>query len=101
MILLGTIEDFFTISGRGTVIASAFSDGLEPNFKFYVGDEIQLHSADSLSLNTKIKGIEFLKRIKPGPLGTNMGILLSKDIDPRGLSKGMEIWLVRDEGRNG
>ena len=100
MILLGTIEDFFTISGRGTVLMLKFSANADPKLKYRVGDEIELRGTNGLAIDTRIRGLEWFKPIKPRPLGTNIGILLPKDIDPASLSKEMEIWLVREPGES-
>ena len=100
MILLGTIEDVFTISSRGTVLIPVFSECLDPQLIFRVGDEIQVRDAGGMILGTQIRGIEFLSREQTHRRPMNIGILLPKDTDGTALRRGLEIWLVRDDGRN-
>ena len=95
MILLGTVDDVFTISGRGTVISFDFAESLDPNLKFRVGDRIELRISGQPGLQSEIRGIEHLRPIvrrKP----VNLGLLLPLDVNPQKLAKGMEIWLLRE-----
>lgn len=96
MILLGTVDDVFHISGRGSVVSLDFSESVDPSLKFRVGEEIQLRTPDGLVVEARIRGIEHLKplvRRKP----VNIGLLLPLDVNHEHLSKGMEIWLLRDD----
>jgi hypothetical protein len=95
MVLLGKIEDMFKISGRGLVITPELSDSLDPNLKLYVGEAIQLRAPGGLVVETKIRGIEFLRTIVRHK-ASKIGLLLPTDADHQLLSKGMEIWLLRD-----
>jgi hypothetical protein len=96
MILLGTVDDVFHISGRGSVVSLDFSEFLDPILRFRAGDEIQLRARDGFVVQTKIRGIEHLKPIMRRKT-VNIGLLLPSDVNHEHLSKGMEIWLVRDE----
>lgn len=72
-----TVEDVFTITGRGTVITGKVESG-----KIAVGDEVTLQRVDGSSRRVVIIGIEqFRKMMDTAVAGDNVGILL------RGLSR--------------
>ena len=72
-----TVEDVFTITGRGTVITGKVESG-----KIAVGDEVTLQRVDGSSRKVVIIGIEqFRKMMDTAVAGDNVGILL------RGLSR--------------
>ena len=72
-----SIEDVFTISGRGTVATGRIEQG-----KVKIGDEIEIIGIKEKSLKTICTGIQmFHKSLDEGRAGDNAGILL------RGLSR--------------
>lgn len=80
-----TVEDVFTISGRGTVVTGTIEAGL-----LRVGDEIVIRgrSADRKAL---VSGIELFRKIvsEAGP-GAGVGLLL-RDIKKGEVEKGNEL----------
>ena len=95
MILLGQIEDVFRITGRGVVVTLDFSESLDSNLRFHVGDKIELRDRNGSVAETEIKGIEFLKPLVFRKHG-NIGFTFSPEVRFEDLNKGMEIWLLRD-----
>jgi elongation factor Tu len=77
-----TVEDVFTIRGRGTVVTGRIESGT-----LAVGDEIQIKRPDSAK-KTVVTGLEaFRKQLKQATVGDNVGVLLgqvSKDEVQRG-----------------
>lgn len=72
-----TVEDVFTITGRGTVIVGQVQSG-----SVHVGDTVTLQRLDGSSRDVTITGIEmFRKMMDVAQAGDNVGILL------RGLTK--------------
>lgn len=72
-----TVEDVFTITGRGTVITGRVESGT-----VRVGDILALHRTDGSVLETAVGGIEmFRKMLDMAKQGDYVGLLL------RGLAK--------------
>ena len=75
---LMSIEDVFSITGRGTVATGRIERG-----KVKVGEEVELVGLSSENRRTVVTGIEmFRKTLSEGRAGDNAGLLL------RGVSKG-------------
>lgn len=72
-----TVEDVFTITGRGTVIVGRISSG-----SVSVGDTVTLKRTNGYSCSVTVAGIEmFRKMLNTAKEGDNVGLLL------RGLTK--------------
>ena len=72
-----TVEDVFTITGRGTVIVGRVASG-----SVSVGDTVTLKRTNGSSSNVTVAGIEmFRKMLNTAKEGDNVGLLL------RGLTK--------------
>lgn len=72
-----TVQDVFSITGRGTVITGQIQSG-----SVRVGDEVIVQRLNGARVSTTVTGIEqFRKMLDCGKAGDNVGILL------RGLSK--------------
>ena len=85
--LLFTVEDTYSIEGRGVVLLP----GLEPigDEVFHPGDPIRIRRPDNSELNTRMRGLEFLsRRDKPCALV----IVLPKDVAKDDVPVGSEVW---------
>ncbi len=80
---LMSIEDVFSIKGRGTVGTGRIERG-----KCKVGDEVEIIGLAKESKKTVITGVEmFQKTLEEGLAGDNVGVLL-RGIDRDGLERG-------------
>ena len=77
-----TVEDVFTIKGRGTVVTGRVESGT-----LNVGDEIYL-KRQSASKKTSVTGLEaFRKLLNQAQTGDNVGVLL-KDVGKQDVQRG-------------
>ena len=77
-----TVQDVFSIKGRGTVVTGRIESGT-----LTVGDEIQIQGKSS-NKTTLVAGIEiFRKVITRAQVGDNVGVLL-KDIGKQDVQQG-------------
>jgi len=77
-----TIEDVFSIRGRGTVVTGQVESGT-----LKVGDEIQIQRQDSRK-KAVVTGIEaFRKMLQQAQAGDNVGVLL-RDINKQDVQHG-------------
>ena len=68
-----TVQDVFSISGRGTVVTGTVSRGTISR-----GDRVLLRGRDGRVLETKVGGIEaFRKVLQTAKAGDTVGLLLS------------------------
>lgn len=89
MVLLSTVEDTFSISGRGCVLVPAVPRS-SLDFRLRAKDPIQLRTPDGRILDTYVAGIEMLC----GPaVKDQMAFLLPKNVTEQDVPKGTEIWL--------
>lgn len=73
---LMSIDDVFTITGRGTVITGEILRG-----KIKIGDDVQVIGMNNEIINTKVTGIEaFRKQIEEAKAGEEVGVLLDKNV---------------------
>lgn len=80
---LFSIEDVFTITGRGTVVTGSVQRG-----KVKVGDTVQIIGLDQEILTTEVTGIEMFREQKDeATVGDNAGIVL-KDITREQVQRG-------------
>ena len=80
------IEDVFTITGRGTVVTGAISQG-----KIHVGDKVQLVGIREKTQDTTCTGVEmFRKLMDEGQAGDNVGLLL-RGIERTDVERGMVV----------
>lgn len=80
---LFSIEDVFTITGRGTVVTGNVQRG-----KVKVGDTVQIIGLDQEILTTEVTGIEMFREQKDeATIGDNAGIVL-KDITREQVQRG-------------
>ncbi len=80
------IEDVFTITGRGTVVTGAISQGT-----IHVGDKVQLVGIKHETKETVVTGVEmFRKMMDEGQAGDNVGLLL-RGIDRKEVERGMVV----------
>ena len=78
------IEDVFTITGRGTVVTGAVSQG-----RIHTGDKVQLVGIKSETKETVVTGVEmFRKTLDEGQAGDNIGLLL-RGIEREEVERGM------------
>lgn len=81
--LLFSIEDVFTITGRGTVVTGNVQRG-----KLKVGDTVQIIGLSEEILTTEVTGIEiFIEQKDEATVGDNAGIVL-KDITREQVQRG-------------
>ena len=81
--LLFSIEDVFTITGRGTVVTGNVQRG-----KLKVGDTVQIVGLNEEILTTEVTGIEMFRQQKDeATVGDNAGIVL-KDITREQVQRG-------------
>jgi elongation factor Tu len=80
------IEDVFTITGRGTVVTGAISQGV-----IHVGDKVQLVGIHEATKDTTVTGVEmFRKMMDEGQAGDNVGLLL-RGIEREQVERGMVV----------
>ena len=78
-----TVEDVFTITGRGTVIVGRVESG-----SVRVGDTVTLQRTNGFTRDVVVVGIEkFRKMLNVAQAGENVGILL-KNLSKADISKG-------------
>jgi elongation factor Tu len=66
------IEDVFTITGRGTVVTGAITQGV-----IHTGDKVQIVGIKDKTQDTTVTGVEmFRKMMDEGQAGDNVGLLL-------------------------
>lgn len=67
-----TVEDVFSITGRGTVITGRIASGT-----IHVGDTVTLHRVDGSYRPVVVVGIEmFRKSLNSASIGDNVGLLI-------------------------
>jgi elongation factor Tu len=80
------IEDVFTITGRGTVVTGAISQGV-----IHTGDKVQLVGIKEETTDTTCTGVEmFRKLMDEGQAGDNVGLLL-RGIEREDVERGMVV----------
>lgn len=78
-----TVEDVFTITGRGTVVTGHVESG-----SVKVGDTVRLGRTDGSSREVAVAGIEMFRKIlNTAKRGDNVGLLL-RDVDKNGVGRG-------------
>jgi elongation factor Tu len=83
---LMSIEDVFTITGRGTVATGRIETGV-----INTGDEVEILGMQEEALRTTITGVEMFRKILDrGEAGDNVGLLL-RGIDKKDIRRGMVI----------
>jgi elongation factor Tu len=83
---LMTVEDVFSISGRGTVVTGKIERG-----KIKVGDSIELIGFSSETIKAKVSGIESsMKMLSEAKKDDNVGLLIS-GVDRKQINRGMVI----------
>ncbi|MGB1480902.1 MAG: elongation factor Tu [Flavobacteriales bacterium] len=83
---LMSIEDVFTITGRGTVATGRIETGV-----INTGDEIDIIGMSEEKLKSTITGVEMFRKILDrGEAGDNVGLLL-RGIDKKDIRRGMVI----------
>jgi elongation factor Tu len=81
-----SVEDVFSIKGRGTVVTGRVDRGVVK-----VGDAVEIVGLQEKSVNTVVTGVEmFHKTLDTGQAGDNLGLLL-RGIDREGVERGMVI----------
>ncbi|BDB96578.1 elongation factor Tu [Candidatus Hydrogenosomobacter endosymbioticus] len=84
--LLMSVEDVFSISGRGTVATGRIEKG-----RVKVGDEVEIVGLSSETKKTIVTGVEmFRKTMDVAEAGDNVGLLL-RGIDRTGIERGQVI----------
>ena len=94
---LAKVIDVFTITGRGVVVAIEF---VSQTGKVKIGDKARLRNSDGTTIETHIRGVEFL--CNPGghyhprtPCQT--GIMLDAEIGKDRIQLGAEIYVYPEE----
>jgi elongation factor Tu len=83
---LMSIEDVFTITGRGTVATGRIETGV-----INTGDEVEILGMQEEAMKTTITGVEMFRKILDrGEAGDNVGLLL-RGIDKKDIRRGMVI----------
>ncbi len=83
---LMSVEDVFTITGRGTVATGRIERG-----KVKVGEAVEIVGLIPLPLNSTVTGVEmFRKLLDEGEAGDNAGLLL-RGIEKKDIRRGMVI----------
>jgi len=83
---LMSIEDVFTITGRGTVATGRIETGV-----INTSDEVEILGMQEEALRTTITGVEMFRKILDrGEAGDNVGLLL-RGIDKKDIRRGMVI----------
>ena len=88
MELVAKVSESFRITGRGTALALEF---VSQTWKLRVGDRVQLKAPQGETYDAVIRGIEHLRKIKPGP-GTSWAIRLAPPLHDQLFEKNTEIW---------
>ena len=80
------VEDVFTITGRGTVVTGAISQGI-----VHVGDKVEIVGLRHEVKDTTVTGVEmFRKLLDEGQAGDNVGLLL-RGVDRSEVERGMVV----------
>jgi hypothetical protein len=96
MVLRGKIEDVTYVGSLGVVVTPELSECLNPELKLRAGDQIEFRRADGFVVKAAIKRILPAKSLLPGKR-VKIAMLLADTRDEyQDVSKGMEIWLLRD-----
>ena len=83
---LMSVEDVFTITGRGTVATGRIETGV-----INTGDEIDILGLNAENMKSTITGVEMFRKILDrGEAGDNVGLLL-RGIDKKDIKRGMVI----------
>ena len=83
---LMSIEDVFTITGRGTVATGRIETGV-----INTGDDVDIIGMQSEKLSSTITGVEMFRKILDrGEAGDNVGLLL-RGLDKKDIKRGMVI----------
>jgi elongation factor Tu len=83
---LMSVEDVFTITGRGTVATGRIETGI-----INTGDEIDILGLNAENMKSTITGVEMFRKILDrGEAGDNVGLLL-RGIDKSDIKRGMVI----------
>ena len=83
---LMSIEDVFTITGRGTVATGRIETGI-----INTGDEVDIIGMQDEKVNSTITGVEMFRKILDrGEAGDNVGLLL-RGVDKNDIKRGMVI----------
>jgi len=78
-----TVQDVFTIRGRGTVITGQIDSG-----SLKVGDEIYLSRANGYRWPVVVAGLEMIrKQVREVQAGDNVGVLL-RDVEKKDIKMG-------------
>ncbi|HIZ38074.1 MAG TPA: hypothetical protein H9815_20045 [Candidatus Ruania gallistercoris] len=81
-----TVEDVFTITGRGTVVTGAVDRGT-----LRVGQQVAVYRGGQAVATSEIIGIEaFRKMLDEAPAGENVGVLL-RDLTRKQIQQGDQI----------
>jgi translation elongation factor EF-Tu-like GTPase len=92
LVFLSTVEDTFSISGRGCVVVPAVPRS-SLDFRLRAQDPIQLRTPDGRVLDTYVAGIEMIcgpKVVDP------IAFLLPENVTQQDVPKGTEIWLIQE-----
>ena len=83
---LMSVEDVFTITGRGTVATGRIETGI-----INTGDEIDILGLNAEGMKSTITGVEMFRKILDrGEAGDNVGLLL-RGIDKKDIKRGMVV----------
>ncbi|MBI3510969.1 MAG: elongation factor Tu [Bacteroidetes bacterium] len=83
---LMSVEDVFSITGRGTVATGRIETGV-----INVGEEVEIIGMQEAKLKSTVTGVEmFRKLLDTGEAGDNVGLLL-RGIDKKDIRRGMVI----------
>jgi elongation factor Tu len=83
---LMSVEDVFTITGRGTVATGRIETGI-----INTGDEIDILGLNAEGMKSTITGVEMFRKILDrGEAGDNVGLLL-RGVDKKDIKRGMVI----------
>ena len=83
---LMSVEDVFTITGRGTVATGRIETGI-----INTGDEVDILGLNAEGMKSTITGVEMFRKILDrGEAGDNVGLLL-RGIDKKDIKRGMVI----------
>ena len=83
---LMSVEDVFTITGRGTVATGRIETGV-----INTGDEIDILGLNAEDMKSTITGVEMFRKILDrGEAGDNVGLLL-RGVDKKDIKRGMVI----------
>jgi elongation factor Tu len=83
---LMSVEDVFTITGRGTVATGRIETGI-----INTGDEVDILGLNAEGMKSTITGVEMFRKILDrGEAGDNVGLLL-RGVDKKDIKRGMVI----------